>query len=136
MLAFPPLLIPRMTSTPMPTQDMPNKAEEYLSFTPGQTIFLEGARGDDMYIVVEGQVNIVADSQIVETVEPGGIFGEMALIDNRPRSAAAIARTDCLLTPIGREHFLMLIKSTPLFAIQVMRVMADRLRHANEQRAS
>ena len=114
----------------MQTQDIPNKTEEYLSFTPGQTIFLEGARGDDMYIVVEGQVNIVTDSQIVETVEPGGIFGEMALIDNRPRSAAAIARTNCLLTPIGREHFLTLIKSTPLFAIQVMRVMADRLRRA------
>lgn len=114
----------------MPTQDISNKTEEYLSFTHGQTIFPEGARGNDMYIVVEGQVDIVTDSQIIETVEPGGIFGEMALIDNRPRSAAAIARTDCLLTPVSREHFLTLIKSTPLFAIQVMRVMADRLRRA------
>jgi CRP-like cAMP-binding protein len=120
----------------MPTQDIPHKAEEYLSFTSGQTIFLEGARGDDMYIVVEGQVDIVTDGQIVETIEPGSIFGEMALIDNRPRSAAAIARTDCLLTPVSRAHFLALIQRTPLFAIQVMRVMADRLRRANEQRVS
>jgi CRP-like cAMP-binding protein len=120
----------------MPTQDIANKAEEYLSFTSGQTIFSKGARGDSMYIVVEGQVDIVTDNQIVEVVKPGGIFGEMALIDNRPRSATAIAHTDCLLTPISREHFLMLIKRTPPFAIQVMRVMADRLRHANEQRVS
>ncbi|MCP5159906.1 MAG: cyclic nucleotide-binding domain-containing protein [Gammaproteobacteria bacterium] len=120
----------------MQMQDMSSKTEEYQSFTSGQIIFPEGAPGDDMYIVAEGQVNIVTDGQIIETIEPGGIFGEIALIDNQPRSAAAIARTDCLITPINRAHFLTLIQRTPPFAIQVMRVMANRLRRANQQRAT
>lgn len=117
----------------MQNQDLPNRTEEYQSFIAGQTIFQEGNPGDRMYIVSEGQVDIVAGSQFLETVGPGGILGELALIDDRPRSATAIARTDCLLAPVNRQHFLVLIQRTPAFALQVMRVMADRLRHATSQ---
>ncbi len=117
----------------MQNQDPPNQAEEYQSFTRGQTIFQEGEPGDRLYIVVEGQVDIIADHQLLETVEPGGILGELALIDDKPRSAMAVARTDCLLTPIGRQHFLTLVQRTPRFALQVMRVMAERLRRANSR---
>lgn len=120
----------------MSTQDTSSQAEEYQSFASGQTIFLEGAPGDNMYIVVEGQVDIMTNDHIIETVEPGGIFGEIALIDDRPRSATAIAHTDCLLAPVNHAHFLKLIQRTPPFAIQVMRVMANRLRRANRQRFS
>jgi len=125
-----------MTSNPMPTQDTSSKTEEYQSFASGQIIFSEGAPGENMYIVAEGQVDIVGNGKLIETIEPGGIFGEIALIDNQPRSATAIARTDCLLTPINRAHFLTLIRRTPSFAIQVMRVMANRLRYTSQQRAT
>ncbi len=110
-----------------------NKIENYQAFTPGQTIFQQGEPGDHMYLVAEGRVDIVLDGQILETVEAGGILGELALIDKKPRSATAIAHTSCRLTPIDQAHFLALIQNTPLFAIQVMRVMADRLRRANRQ---
>lgn len=117
----------------MQTQDLFNKIEEYRSFAPGQTIFQEGEPGDNLYIVAEGQVDIVAGGQIIETVGPGGILGELAMIDDKPRSATATARATCLLAPVSRQHFLVLIQRTPAFALQVMRVMAERLRQTTRQ---
>lgn len=120
----------------MPNRDPPNQLEEHQSFRQGQTVFREGEPGDRMYIVVEGQIDIVADGQVLETVETGGILGELALIDAKPRSAGAISRTACVLAPITRQHFLTLVQRTPLFALQVMRVMAERLRRANIRRGA
>lgn len=117
----------------MQHRDPSHQIEKYQSFTQGEIIFREGELGDCLYIVAEGQVDIVADGQILETVEAGGILGELALIDDKPRSARAVAHTDCVLTPITRQHFLNLVQRTPLFALQVMRVMAERLRRANSR---
>ncbi|MFZ1830327.1 MAG: cyclic nucleotide-binding domain-containing protein [Candidatus Competibacteraceae bacterium] len=120
----------------MDTQDRFNKVEEHQVFSAGQTIFQEGEPGNVLYILVEGQVDILINGQLLETLGPGDILGEMALIEDRPRSATAIARTNSLLTPITRQHFLTLIQRTPLFAIQVMRVLASRLRRTNLQALS
>jgi CRP-like cAMP-binding protein len=68
----------------------------------------------------------------METVGPGGILGEMALIENRDRSGAAIARTECKVVAIDEKRFQFLVQETPFFAIQVMRIMARRLRHMND----
>ena len=108
--------------------DSVHPPENYCAFASGQTIFQEGEPGDALYIVVEGQVDIRTGEQLLETLNSGDILGEMALIDDQPRMASAIARTDCLLTPVNRPHFLALIQRNPRFALQVMRVMADRLR--------
>ncbi|MDG4597588.1 MAG: cyclic nucleotide-binding domain-containing protein [Candidatus Contendobacter sp.] len=115
----------------MQHQDLSNQIEKYQSFAQGEIIFREGDPGDCLYIVAEGRADIVVDNLILETVEAGGILGELALIDDRPRSARAVAHTDCVLTSITRQHFLNLVQRTPLFALQVMRVMAERLRRAN-----
>ena len=64
------------------------------------------------------------------------IFGEMALIDDEPRSATVIARTDCRLLEVDRRRFEFMVSETPYFALAVMRVMADRLRKANARIAS
>ena len=111
-----------------------NKTETRQLVNAGQTIFREGDPGDVMYIVVEGQVEILIDGQLLETLGPGDILGEMALIEDRVRSATARASVDCVLTPVSRQHFLTLIQRTPNFAIQVMRVLAQRLRQTNLQR--
>ncbi|MCB1776845.1 MAG: cyclic nucleotide-binding domain-containing protein [Candidatus Competibacteraceae bacterium] len=122
----------------MSTQEFFNRTEEHLPFSAGQVIFQQGEPGELLYIVVEGQVDIQLDDQLVETLGAGDILGEMALIEDRPRSASAIAVTDCLLVPVTRQHFLTLIQHTPLFALQVMRVLANRLRRAttHQQRYS
>ena len=102
-------------------------------FSAGQTIFQEGQPGDVMYAVTEGEVDILVHNKVIDTAGPGGILGEMALIDAKPRSATAIAKTDCKLVPISAKRFTFLVQQTPHFALQVMRVMADRLRHMDAQ---
>jgi len=98
------------------------------SFSAGETIFAEGQAGEVMYVVTSGEVDILLRGQSVETVGPGGIVGELALIDTSPRSATVVARTDCALAPIDARRFQRLVQDTPYFAIQVMQVLADRLR--------
>ena len=94
----------------------------------GEYIFREGDQSSEMYVVLDGQVDIIIGDKIVETVDPGGIFGEMAIIGPAPRSASAVARFDTKLVPVDNRRFQFLIQQTPYFAIQVMGVLADRLR--------
>ena len=106
------------------------------SYAPGQIIFEYGQTRDFMYVVKKGEVDIVIHGQVVETVGEEGFFGELALIDQAPRSAAAIAKTDCLLIKIDERQFLYLIQETPFFALIVMRTMAARIRRRNAQTLS
>ena len=99
-----------------------------VTFKAGETIFSEGDKGDRMYVVRSGQVEIERDGKIVETLSANGIFGEMALIDGSPRAATARAKTDCEVAPITEKSFLFLVHETPYFAIAVMRAIAERLR--------
>ncbi|HMQ54848.1 MAG TPA: cyclic nucleotide-binding domain-containing protein [Anaerolineae bacterium] len=105
---------------------------ETKSFPAGEVIFQKGDPGDVMYVIQEGEVQIVYRDQILDTVGPGGVVGEMALVNKSPRSAAAIAKTDCTVVPLDEEAFKRHVHHTPFFAIQVMRVLADRLRRMNE----
>jgi len=104
-------------------------------FSANQNIFVEGDQGDCMYIVKEGVVDVVYKGKSLGTIEKGGIFGEMALIDFQPRSATAVAKTDCVLVPVDEKHFSRLVQETPAFALQVMRVLVQRLRSMNTERA-
>jgi len=67
--------------------------------------------------------------KIIYSIGSGGILGEMALIDTQLRSATAVAQTDCKLVPINEKRFVFLVQQTPFFAIEVMRIMAERLRN-------
>jgi CRP-like cAMP-binding protein len=97
-------------------------------FSAGQPIFVEGDTADGMYAVLEGEVEIVMDGKLRETVQAGGFFGELALLDDHPRSATAMARTDCKIAVVHARRFESLVQQTPFFALQIMRVMAERLR--------
>ncbi len=108
-------------------------AANVVTFAPGEKIFATGQSGDTMYAILEGEVNIVVQNVIVETATSGGIVGEMALIDNAPRSADAIAKTACRLVPVDQQHFLFMVSETPNFALWVMQIMAERLRAHHPQ---
>ena len=95
---------------------------------PDHVVFAQGDPGEQMYVVVDGEVDVLLDGKLIETVRVGGVFGEMALIDAGPRSATAISRTRCLLSPVDERRFVELICREPEFALQVMRVLARRLR--------
>ncbi len=99
-----------------------------IAYQPGQVIFSEGDPGDLMFVVLEGEVEVRVHEKVVDTTGPGGILGEMALVDHAPRSATAIAKTACKVAPVGETQFNFMIQETPHFAIAVMRVMCDRLR--------
>jgi len=107
-----------------------------VSHAAGTVICQEGDPGDTMYIVQSGEVEIQAGGRVVEIVGPEGIFGEMALIDQAPRSAAVVARTDCVLAPITQKQFLFMVEETPFFAIRVMQAMSARLRRSNTPTAN
>jgi len=98
------------------------------SLPAGTTVFREGDLGDEMYGVVEGQIVLRNEHGVVATLGPDDVFGEMAIVDSTPRMATAIAATDSVLAVIDRHRFLFLVQETPMFALQVMSAMADRLR--------
>ncbi len=112
----------------MPVFDLLRREPDIRSFSAGQAIFIEGQEGDSMFAILDGEVEIRKGSRTLEVVSAGGVFGEMALIDQQPRSAAAIARTDCRVTAVGTKRFMMLVQQTPYFALQIMQVLAERLR--------
>ena len=111
-------------------------ATDARSFAAGQMVFSEGEPGAVMYVVKEGEVDIRVRGKAVETVGPGGIIGEMALIDQQPRSATAVARTACQLVPINEERFQFLVQQTPYFALDVMRMVVQRLRKMDAEALS
>lgn len=99
----------------------------------GETIFRTWDMGFEMYVVLEGEVDLMIGEHVVETLGPGEPFGEMALIDQAPRVATAVARTACKLAVIPQKRFLFLVQTRPEFALQIMKVMADRLRTMNQR---
>lgn len=117
----------------MAAKDPMRNVSDFESYSEGQFIFKEGELGDQMYFVVAGEVNILVRDKVVDTVGMGAIVGEMALIDDKPRSASAMAKTACKLIAINQKRFASLVQETPHFAIQVMRIMAQRLRQMNAQ---
>jgi len=100
----------------------------------GELIFAQGDRGDKMYVIAEGEVRILIDGKLVEVIGAGAILGEMALLDSEPRSATAITKTRCVLVPLDERSFTDLVMRRPEFALQVMRVLAHRLRRAGLER--
>lgn len=101
-------------------------------FKAGETIFNEGDPAAEVYVIRSGRVGIQLGNRLLDTIEANEIFGEMALIDDKPRSATAIALTDVALIPISELQFLLLVTRKPAFALEVMRVLAHRLRAANK----
>ena len=108
--------------------DMFDTQSEGIAYGAGEVIFKEGDPGDVMFVILEGEVELVIAGGLFEILGPGEPFGELALIDNSPRAASAVTRTACRLVEIPEDRFLDLIQDSPYFGLQIMQVMADRLR--------
>lgn len=92
-------------------------------------IFDDGDVGADMFGIIEGEVELRAKDDVRAVLGPGDDVGELALIDNSPRSLTAVATSETTLATIDRHRFLFLVHETPTFVIDVMTVMAERLRN-------
>lgn len=120
-----------MADTPIEFGILAGAGATAREFRAGDVIFSQGDPATELFVIQSGQVEIRLGNRLLETVPERGIFGEMALADNSPRSATAVAATDVKLVPVGEKQFLFLLGHTPFFALNVMRVLARRLRLAN-----
>ncbi len=108
------------------TSELANGAR--VSFARDDTILREGSSGVLMYVVLEGCVMASIQGHLVERIGPGGVFGEIALVDHAPRVASAVAQSDCTLLAINRVAFLQLLQKKPEFGTSLLRGLSDRLR--------
>ena len=107
-------------------------------YTLGEMIFAEGDVGDEMYIVAEGEVEIVikmdtAEPLVLATVRPGAYFGEMSILDNEPRSAAARVSQDARLLVLKGEQLKELVYVMPEIAFTIFKVLSERLRRSDRR---
>jgi CRP-like cAMP-binding protein len=97
----------------------------------GANIMREGQSGAFMYVVKGGRVAISIRDHVVEYVNPGGTFGEMALVDQSARTASATAEVDTVLLQVDRPSLLDAVRARPAFGIALLRALAERLRFMN-----
>jgi len=107
-------------------------------FRKAATIFHKGDSGGGMMAVLEGQVKISVPSAegkeaVLNIIRVGQVFGEIALLDGRPRTADAIAMTDCDLLVLDRREFVPLLRANPDLALRIMELLCARLRRTSEQ---
>lgn len=112
----------------MELQNLFENQDEIIRVTAGDIIFEEGETGRIMYVILDGEVEIRRRGVPFDVNKAGDVVGEMALIDSSPRSATAVAKTDCRLASVDEKQFLYMVQQTPFFALKVMKILADRLR--------
>jgi CRP/FNR family transcriptional regulator, cyclic AMP receptor protein len=105
-------------------------------YTAGQMIFHQGDAGGEMYIVARGHVNIHLPGDgsrrvSLKDITRGEYFGELALFDDKPRSASALATTDAVLLELTRATLSTYLERRPRAAMAILRTMAERLRETN-----
>lgn len=102
-------------------------------YDAGAEIIKDGAEAKEMYLLRAGKVAIKVQGETVAEIGPGGIFGEMGLIDHHSRSGTATAVEPCVVVPVDERLFVILVQDTPYFALDVMRTLVERIRAMNER---
>jgi CRP-like cAMP-binding protein len=121
-----------MADTPIDFGILAGAGAPVCDFKAGDVIFKQGDPAQELFVIQSGNVEIRLGNRVLGTLSDHHIFGEMALIDTAPRSASAVAVTDVRLVPVSEKQFLFLVGRTPHFALNVMRVLARRLRASND----
>ncbi len=104
----------------------------------GETIFMKGDAGASLFAVCSGTVEVLVPSAegknaVINLINEGEIFGEIALLDGRPRTADALAFTDCTLMVLERRDFLPLLREQPEIAVKLLEILCARIRRTTEQ---
>jgi CRP-like cAMP-binding protein len=106
---------------------------EPLKIDAGEVLFRQGEAGDAMYVLLEGEAEILINDVLFEKCTSGTIVGEIAVCDHSPRTATVVASTPCVLAVIDSRRFRFLLDETPGFAIAVIQVLAQRLKKCSER---
>jgi CRP-like cAMP-binding protein len=94
----------------------------------GAVLCREGHRGDEFFVVLEGSARVTMAGQPVNSIGPGGFFGELALLDNGPRTATVTADSEMRLLVLSRQEFVVLLADVHIVTRRLMRTMAARFR--------
>ncbi len=100
----------------------------FISVSAGGTLYAEGDPPRLMYVLIVGEARVTLDGEEIERLHPGDVVGEMSLIDNQPHSVTVEATTNCEFACVDEDRFNFLVAETPGFALEIMQVMARRLR--------
>ncbi|WP_118166735.1 Crp/Fnr family transcriptional regulator [Nostoc sphaeroides] len=113
--------------SPVVTISIFQKQPDPQAFSAGQVIFEEGQPGDNMYGILEGEVDVLVNGKVVETIDTGDVFGVGVLVGVKNRTYTAIAKVDSKLGFLNEQKFLFAVQETPMFALQVMKSYSERL---------
>lgn len=113
--------------SPVVTVSIFQKQPDPQEFLAGQVIFAEGQPGDFMFGLVEGEVDILVNGKVVETIEAGEVFGTGVLVGVKDRTYTAIAKANSQLAYLDEQRFLFAVQETPMFALNVIKNYSERL---------
>ena len=112
----------------MNAADLFDHATNTIQLAPGEFLYREGDKADNMYVLLDGEIDIRV-SDYAKTAGKGALIGQAALIEERPRAANAVAKSACRLVPIDRQRFDFLVQQHPQFATYAMKSLVDHPRH-------
>jgi CRP/FNR family transcriptional regulator, cyclic AMP receptor protein len=111
---------------------------KHVTLKRGATLFSKGDPGNSLFAVISGAVKMSISSPegrnaILNLIGPGEVFGEMAVLDGQPRSADAIANSNCELFVIDRRDFLPFMRNNPALAMKLIELLCERVRRTSDQ---
>lgn len=113
---------------------------ERVTFKPGEMLFEEGEMGDSAYIIISGEADVVVDTpggpMTVATVDKNDFVGEIAILCDVPRTATVRATSDLTTLRIAKDLFFRLVTEFPQMAVEIMRVLAQRLEKTTKAAAA
>lgn len=112
------------------------RALEEVTVAQGRVLTEEGTIGREFFFIVEGQASVRRGTRKIATLGPGDYFGELALLDRKPRSATVIADTEMRLLVLGQRQFNGLLDAVPALGRKLLAAMAGRLRDADSKVAA
>ena len=109
------------------------RALEEITVPPGRILCEQGTIGREFFLIVSGEASVRRNGRKIATLGPGQYFGELALLDRRPRSATVASETDMNLLVLGQRQFNGVLDSVPALSRKMLAAMATRLREADER---
>lgn len=108
-----------------------------IAYRAGQALVRQGQPGDAAYVLVEGKAEVSVETEsgdyVIATLGPGDVMGEISILCDSPRTATVTASTDVSALRVRKDSFLQLLRQFPEIAAEVMRSLAERLTHTNEE---
>jgi CRP-like cAMP-binding protein len=113
-----------------------SRASDEVTVAAGTVLVQQGASGHEFYLILDGRAVVRRGGRQVDLLGPGQYFGELALLDRAPRNATVVADTDMTLLVLGQREFSAVLDEVPGLAHKMLRIMAHRLRVADDRATS